>query len=300
MAETRTKLEEARRHALELIYDTEKYFYPYKPPEVSPEKARLYGEVQLEVDRRVDAVRDIWGREHSAFEGASVSLSRKTGQLIDRLHRVRDMLHYFAGEIETDERLADAFLLPRGERSVHVRNYARDVDERKRLDQDVKVRILNATVDVGQPGELAQLRITNDYRQMMGRRRMAFNAKVHAAARWHADWMGRTGIFGHFEEGEPERRTPGDRMKKEGYDQGAGENCAISGSPSQAHYSWTQSSRASPQPAVRFAHRGGGRQRRPLLGAELRRRAGVHRQLDGLRDRGSVVPGGCPRRSGPG
>ena len=60
LRKTREELDEARAHALELIFDREKYFYPYRPPAVSAEQARAYTEAQLAVDRRVAAGRAMW------------------------------------------------------------------------------------------------------------------------------------------------------------------------------------------------------------------------------------------------
>ena len=51
LAADREKLEQARAHALELIYDREKYFYPYY------DRADEYRRAQQEVEERVKAVR---------------------------------------------------------------------------------------------------------------------------------------------------------------------------------------------------------------------------------------------------
>ena len=52
------KLDEARTYAKELIYDTKKYFYPYRDTGRMGE----YNKVQQEVDARVDAVRELWNK----------------------------------------------------------------------------------------------------------------------------------------------------------------------------------------------------------------------------------------------
>ncbi|MHC4079370.1 MAG: hypothetical protein ACYST0_13120, partial [Planctomycetota bacterium] len=48
VAVARERLDKARAHALALIFDHVKYFYPYKPPAVSGEKASEYWKVQKE------------------------------------------------------------------------------------------------------------------------------------------------------------------------------------------------------------------------------------------------------------
>jgi len=54
LIERKNELDMARSHALELIFDEEKYFYPYR------QRANEYYPVQKEVDHRVAAVREIW------------------------------------------------------------------------------------------------------------------------------------------------------------------------------------------------------------------------------------------------
>ena len=67
--------------------------------------------------------------------------------------------------------------------------------------------------------------------------------QVQAAASMHSEYMADTGDFGHFERGDPKRRTPGDRMNLCGYTSGGGENCyAGSASPRSAHDGWLHSS----------------------------------------------------------
>ena len=56
----RQRLDAARRHALELIFDEQTYFYPYRQPDVSAEVAALSPPVQTEVDERVAKVRQLW------------------------------------------------------------------------------------------------------------------------------------------------------------------------------------------------------------------------------------------------
>jgi uncharacterized protein YkwD len=66
---------------------------------------------------------------------------------------------------------------------------------------------------------------------------------VQAAASMHSKYMANTGDFGHFERGDPKRRSPNDRMKLCGYGSGAGENCfAGSAAPRSAHNGWLHSS----------------------------------------------------------
>ena len=77
---------------------------------------------------------------------------------------------------------------------------------------------------------------------MFGRRVLAWNAKIQAAAQRHADYMSLTGDFGHFEP-DPLRHSPADRLKLEGYKSGGSENCHMGDSGAEgAHLGWTHSS----------------------------------------------------------
>src|SRR5690606_17573028 len=72
LAERRAALDAARQHAASLIFDTKEYFYPYRPPEVSAEKAALYNKVQMEVDTRVAALEKLWLDKTRVMVGAKV------------------------------------------------------------------------------------------------------------------------------------------------------------------------------------------------------------------------------------
>ena len=90
--------------------------------------------------------------------------------------------------------------------------------------------------------EQEQVRVTNRYRALLGRRVLAWNPKVQAAAQGHADYMSKTGDFGHFEP-DPARHGPVERLKLAGYPGVGGENCHMGDSGAEgAHVGWTQSS----------------------------------------------------------
>ncbi len=241
-------LHEARRHALELIFDEEKYFYPYHPPGCSPERAQLYPAVQQEVDLRVDAVRAYWGKESDPPPDLQVAIGAALSTTLEQLQLVRAMLSDLgAANDEVDQELRPAWSLPLHARAVSVRNFALDEYERARLDLDAKVWILNGSVAPRDDGptreEIEQVRVTNLYRVMLGRRVLALNEKLWKAADSHSEWMARNGQLSHFEEGDAARYSPELRMKQAGYVQGAGENCAVGSSgPLEVLDGWCHSS----------------------------------------------------------
>ena len=88
--------------------------------------------------------------------------------------------------------------------------------------------------------ERDELHLTNDYRVMMGRMPVALNRKLLAAARGHSEEMSKLGYFSHFSP-TPGRRTPFERMRIAGYNEGVSENIALNGSAAGAHESWLHS-----------------------------------------------------------
>ena len=248
LAEDASKLAAARQHALALIFDEVKYFYPYSPPAVPPEQSMLYAEVQQEVDLRVDAVRTLWGRESEEPPLPQVTLSASFIANVEELVLVRGLLvDLGVASDDVDAALRPAYALPSHAKAVHLRNFARDEFEHARLDEDARVAALNATVRTLDNGasreELEQVRVTNLYRAMLGRRILAYNDKLWVAADTHSEWMSRTGQLSHFEDGDPARNSPEQRMALAGYKSGAGENCAFGRSgPLDVLVGWCHSS----------------------------------------------------------
>lgn len=243
--EKRKQLEEARKHALELIFDEVKYFYPYSPPAVPPDMQQVYQQVQREVDARVERVRAIWGDEHGEAP-KGVALSPQFQKLVKMLLGERPLLAIADPDRRFDEPTAERLdLLPAGLESVTIRDVAIDYSERARLDQDREVLALNLKITTsGTAQELDQIRITNEYRRMMGRRALAVNEKLMRSSRVHSEWMSRTGKFSHTNDEDPTLASPGQRMAAQGYTGGGGgENLANNpGGPMGAHNGWKHSS----------------------------------------------------------
>lgn len=247
VAEQRRELDRRRALALELIFDEETYFYPYQPPAVDADKAKLYWPVQTRVDELVAAVREVWSRPRevklpAGFRDALDELDwlgRRSAEVQLELSPAGELPDWISG---IDPRLE----------SIALASFAWDERERNDLAYDRAVRERNERLWSARPGrgaerpldesEAAQVRITNDYRALLGRRALAWNPLIQEAARMHSRYMADTGDFGHFEP-EPERRTPGDRMRLCGYHAGISENCHMGGGgPQGAHEGWTHSS----------------------------------------------------------
>jgi uncharacterized protein YkwD len=239
LAGEKRKLNEARDHALELIFDSVRYFYPYK------HRQGDYSKVQREVDKRVEAVRNLWGNEfQDAFGGTRVKLSKNFTAVRDDLNQVvRILKDITRGAFQRTSDTGYANLLPTRGTVVHLRNFALDETEWESIDTSAAVMALNERIDTSASrNEWEQVKVTNKYRMMMGRTSLAINELILQAARGHSDWMTRTGTFSHFEDTD-ERRSPVDRMRLAGYDKGSGENIHMgAGSAMGAHLGWYHSS----------------------------------------------------------
>ncbi len=233
----RDRLDAARAHALELIFDEVKYFYPYKPPAVSADQAKLYAAVQREVDVRVKAVRDVW--EDSKVK---VPIPATVAVEVEKLRWVSTVLDGFGERSDgVLARVRWAQSLP-AEPTLTVQNFCRDPLELEAWHLARRVEALNkARLAALSPAEREQLEVTNAYRRQMGRRPLVVDMRILAAARGHCDEMERLGYFGHFSP-TPGLRSPYERMRAANYAHGSSENIASNGSATGAHDAWLHSS----------------------------------------------------------
>jgi uncharacterized protein YkwD len=235
----RTLLDRARDFARELIYDEVKYFYPYKPPQVSNEKFAEYQRVQAEVDRRVDALRELWQDEH-----LRIKIPAQLRDDLDRLDWTAATLSDL-GALDQGvlAEAAWARALPAGD-TVTIKNYCRTVAERDELQLWQRIEAYNDKLKTDKAVAVVEfdlLRVTNDYRAMYRHRPLALNVQLASASHGHAEEMSKLGYFSHFSP-IPGRRTPFDRMKLCGYENGVSENIALADSASTSHISWLHSS----------------------------------------------------------
>lgn len=234
MEERMAKLDAARRHALELIFDEKAYFYPYRGVGRDAEYAR----VQQEVDRRVDLVREIWDDRASVSCKPTSELERELKSFDEAAAGLRQRLVDVAEQEE-----AVAWLRGYLGRSFTIRDFWRTPEERETILYSREVMGDNE----GLKGDITeiereQVRVTNEYRLMFGRWAVRLHEKLVKSSRGHCEEMGRLGYFGHFST-TPGRETPFDRMKLEGYQFGASENCIMGQTnPMGAHVGWCHSS----------------------------------------------------------
>lgn len=237
LAAQRELLDKARQHAKELIFDEVRYFYPYKPPAVSGDKAAEYHRVQAEIDERVAALRTLWQDDRVKLRVPATL--RQDLDRVDWLARVLANL----GALDASALAPIEWVraLPPGE-TVTVRDYCETVAERTRLADWRTIETYNTIV--GRKLTSAQrelLKVTNEYRLMFQHRPLAIVLTCTAAAQGHAEEMSKLGYFAHMSP-TPGRKTPYDRMRLAGYQSGVSENIALVDGATGAHVAWCHSS----------------------------------------------------------
>lgn len=250
LATARREFDQARKDALDLIFDEAVYFYPYNPP-TPPKTAGDYAKAQQRVDELVSAVRE------AAERGKAVKLGKDFREACEEVEWCRATHADLKMPFELPEAVpAYLFAQPTDLEEITLATFAWTSEEAARLAYDRKVVDFNerrwAALDREKEidpalfpnvAEREQVRITNRYRMLMGRRAVAWNPRIQIAAQGHSEYMANTGDFGHFEKGDPTRYGPSDRAKLAGYPRGASENCAmVGGDPQAAHDGWLHSS----------------------------------------------------------
>ena len=238
----REKLDAARAHAKELIYDEVRYFYPYKPPAVSGEKFAEYNRVQAEVSERVAALRDVWKNTKLKFR-----VPTQMGADLEQVDWLVTQLAHLGGLPNGEssssilEPMEWALALEPGV-SITLQNFCLTPMEREQRAGWRRVEAYNAAAKSEfSVAVQTLLRITNDYRAMFGHRPLAAVKSACEGSQGHADEMSRLGYFSHMSP-VPGRRTPRDRMKLAGYMFGVSENIAKTGGALSSHNAWCRSS----------------------------------------------------------
>lgn len=219
------ELEDRREAALELIFDKERYPYPYGPGQE---------EVQAEVDRLRRRVEQAW------HDPARLLVEKvpELAQLVADMEAVAAALEELGGEAEGPAAGLEAL-----DRRLDIPGYAPDSRTRKLLAHYKAVRAHNeASQGVIRTGEREVLRITNAYRVMMGRRALQTDDRLVKAARGHSQEMADLGYFGH-KSPTPGRTNPGDRARLAGWGGGVSENIARgNNNPARVVEQWLHSS----------------------------------------------------------
>ncbi len=230
LIEDRVLLEERRAHALELIFDVERY--------TKDKGYKIYQEAQKEVELRVDAVEELWSSRKRARQVKLGSPFRR--DVIEARELVAAFQQFGIPEPDLGEASIWKHLDP-NVRVLSVQNLARDAAEAKSIQFELQLIASNSLVEGPKDPERDQVRITNEYRRMMGRRVLALDARLLESALGHSEEMSLLGYFSHTSP-TPGRETMGKRARLAGYPAGAGENIYNgSGSAQAAHDAWFRS-----------------------------------------------------------
>lgn len=239
LAEEKREIESLRAKALELVFDEERYPMPYEGKGVPNATTALKEKTQREIDKHVGALRKAW---YEADEKA-VTL---TADFRTRAARLGAACSLFDAAGLAAPKLPDdaafAAFLPEGEKKVTARTLFASASELR--DHEHNVRTLRENEAVASSMTLVErelLRITNEYRILLGRRAVAHDERLLLAARAHCQEMHRCGYFGHSG-ATPETATLDLRLKAQGFDGiRMGENIAMTESPQGAHDLWYRS-----------------------------------------------------------
>lgn len=251
LSEKRRELDLIRREAVGIIFDEVRYFTPYKPPEVSAERHAEYRKVQAEIDELVEEAGELWHKTKpvklkAAFRTALDDLLWTYGKVreLDSTAKLPEGLPSWIRGVDPSAEV------------VGIDTFAWSAEEAEALATDRRIlrynELVAAQVQQAKEGvedderpaaiEVDQVRVTNDYRRLLGHPVLAWDRRIQKAVRWHCDYMDRRGTLTHFQEDVPGMRTPGERMRKAGYERGNAENVAGGQSgPEDVHRSWSHS-----------------------------------------------------------
>lgn len=228
LGKLQTELDKARAHALKLIFDEKEY--PYDA---------CHGcKAQPEVDRRVDAVKKVWNNPFDA--GVVPGNVRGKVDKVKKINEQLDKLGAKPEEKQGEEKLDLDHIKAIANKKLSIKTHSGN----KHTTYNEKVMKENAEKDtVATDPERKQVRITNEYRIMMGKKALKLDDNLTKAARGHSQYMASSGKFAHVIPGHPDGASPGDRAKKQGYNAGTGENIFMGGAtPQQAFKAWYNSS----------------------------------------------------------
>jgi uncharacterized protein YkwD len=180
-------LADARNAALAFVGDD--LTYPTTTP-ADPAGVKKLADANRELDKRIAAVRQIWGNEQGGAPEPIVELSDDYAALIRQAHALEAALAAIHAPAPDAPEFTAARLLPAFTAKVTVRNYAATLDERRRIDADREVKAQNQVVkETKNSAELELLNLVNAYREMLGVQQLAFDARLYSDAHAYSDVM---------------------------------------------------------------------------------------------------------------
>ncbi len=200
-------LEKARADALSLILDEKRYPYPYGADQA---------EVQAEVDRLVTRVASIWRTPSREILADAPGLR----EVYDDAARIGEALRALGTEAPDPAQLLAAV-----DARIAMPDHVPDDRTRDRIEHAKRVAAWNDQLEAIQPDERDCLRLTNEYRLMMGLRAVQGDDRLVVCARGHSQEMKDLGYFSHTSP-TGGRQSPSQRARLAGWGGGVSENIA--------------------------------------------------------------------------
>lgn len=241
LLDARRELDELRASTLSLIRDESLYPYPHQAPDATPDAIQRFSRAQTRIDGAVEKMRAIWRKSPEVRVPALMQEQLALALWTRRANK------------RTGEELAVSATLPRPEfppwvfglplkgelpkETVTLASFGLSLQEARELALGRAILELNASrLEEALVGvsdrfeeerirtEFDQVRVTNEYRQLFGLQVLAWDTRLFAACRQHADYLRESGQFGHHQPTE-EFGTFTARARRAGYPKQVYENC---------------------------------------------------------------------------
>lgn len=224
------QLDDARKEALRVIYDTS--IYP-------DENHGIVG--QPKVDEKVNIVKRLW-------DGSNVEAVIST-TLAEQIQGVKDINDKYLSQLgvepnEEEMKEYDDFVNNIiGKAALGIQTVAASGAERDTYAYNDKISIYNQTIFKCPNGvsqaSVDQAEVNNGYRHKMGRRKLFMQPQLCLAAQGHTENQAAAGRIWHVEGNS----TPGSRCAAQGFTGPVGENCAMGyDGADRVHEGWYNSS----------------------------------------------------------
>ena len=218
LKKAREELDKRRVEAIRIIYDT-KIYLPESHPDW-PDGDEVNG--QKEVDEAVDSVRELWNNA-SSF---AIRLDKSSNALSEVIRTIEETcyaeLKYSPGE---DDKGGLQDLRNNLDRKIDLKSFALNRSDLEAYNYNRKVESYNRSLkseDIADTDKQHAV-VLNDYREMMGRRRLFLDERLCRATRKHSAVCDAAGRIWH----NGSDGSPSSRAKAEGFPSGVGENIAI-------------------------------------------------------------------------
>ncbi|MBI2930280.1 MAG: FHA domain-containing protein [Planctomycetes bacterium] len=214
------ELNKRRQEALAVIYDTKIYVREDHPD--YPKGDKING--QEEVDRLVNRVKELWDTPATFVVSQNPSIRKDLEELKAANEKY---LAALGEEVDSEADLKDfeEILANVSETTLNIKNYSLNGKEEALYAWNRRVdRYNEACRDDGVTAEeKAHAKVLNDYREMMGRRRLFLDGRLCKATKKHSAVCDAAGRIWHVgSDGDPQSRA-----RAEGFRDPVGENVAL-------------------------------------------------------------------------